>query len=345
MAPPSIQLPMAAHTKPTSDLSDMEMSTTLPVSKVSVEIVQPRPLTTRRATAPTPSTSISMQQPDLSGPLPYRTRNHSPFARGHLRSYSASPLGAPPMTRAHSSPGLDTTIRTYGSLLNRRPCSPLGPPVRRASPYRRSMEESQSSYGALGIRETISEHHELETPSRGNSDNEAMTSPMFPNSQAFPRTRRRPSSPLIQSMPSPVFSSTNSSPLLAPTKFNESYPSAFPFSTSSSMPSTPTSLRSRSPSISSLETIPDTSDAEEAAAALEAERIARLKAAADAEATRLHDSDDIKRRSSSDMLNGNRERGRNMTLGSYGNRDKRKRWSVCGAERRQDLDLETIWED
>ena len=25
-------------------------------------------------------------------------------------------------------------------------------------------------------------------------------------------------------------------------------------------------------------------------------------------------------------------------------RDKRKRWSVCGAERRGDLNLETIWE-
>lgn len=28
-----------------------------------------------------------------------------------------------------------------------------------------------------------------------------------------------------------------------------------------------------------------------------------------------------------------------------GRSDKRKRWSVCGAERRGDLDLETIWED
>jgi len=35
---------------------------------------------------------------------------------------------------------------------------------------------------------------------------------------------------------------------------------------------------------------------------------------------------------------------RGRTLG-FGSRDKRKRWSVCGAERRQDLDLETIWED
>ena len=35
-------------------------------------------------------------------------------------------------------------------------------------------------------------------------------------------------------------------------------------------------------------------------------------------------------------------RGRTLT---YNSRDKRKRWSVCGAERRGDLDLETIWED
>ncbi len=100
---------------------------------------------------------------------------------------------------------------------------------------------------------------------------------------------------------------------------------------SSSIPSTPTSARSRSPSISSLETIPDSPDAEEAA--LEAERIAQLKAAADAA-----ESGDIKGRSSLDVP----PRGR--TLG-FGSRDKRKRWSVSGAERRGDLDLETIWED
>lgn len=29
----------------------------------------------------------------------------------------------------------------------------------------------------------------------------------------------------------------------------------------------------------------------------------------------------------------------------FGARDKRKRWSVCGAEKRGDLNLETIWED
>jgi hypothetical protein len=83
-----------------------------------------------------------------------------------------------------------------------------------------------------------------------------------------------------------------------------------------------------------LETIPDSPDAEEAA--LEAERIAQLKAAADA--ADGGDSFDAKGRGSLDLP----ARGRTM---SFGSRDKRKRWSVCGAERRGDLDLETIWED
>jgi hypothetical protein len=67
---------------------------------------------------------------------------------------------------------------------------------------------------------------------------------------------------------------------------------------------------------------------------LQAERIAQLKAAADA----ADDSGDAKSRSSLDVPT----RGRTLAFGS---RDKRKRWSVCGAERRGDLDLETIWED
>ena len=95
------------------------------------------------------------------------------------------------------------------------------------------------------------------------------------------------------------------------------------------MPSTPTSI-----SISSLETIPDSPDAEEAA--LEAEKIAQLKAAA--EAAEKGETAESKGRSGLDAP----FRGR--VLGSN-SRDKRKRWSVCGAERRGDLDLETIWED
>ena len=91
-------------------------------------------------------------------------------------------------------------------------------------------------------------------------------------------------------------------------------------------------MRSRSPSISSLETIPDTPDAE--AEAIEADRIARLRAAEENEKA----GDESGRRSSLDVP------GERRTLG-FGKRDSRKRWSVCGAERRGDLDLETIWED
>lgn len=95
------------------------------------------------------------------------------------------------------------------------------------------------------------------------------------------------------------------------------------------MPSTPTSFRSRSPSISSLETIPDTPDAEaEAIKAMEAYDILKLKAAADAE-----DADEERRI------------GRSSTRRLGVDASKRKRWSVCGAERRGDFEMETIWED
>jgi len=101
------------------------------------------------------------------------------------------------------------------------------------------------------------------------------------------------------------------------------------------MPSTPLSLRSRSPSVTSLETIPDTPDAEEAAT--EAFEIARLKAAADAADAAVDEED------------GNQMGGDGMIgqrSGLWTMRDKsRKRWSVSGAERRGDFEMETIWED
>ena len=116
--------------------------------------------------------------------------------------------------------------------------------------------------------------------------------------------------------------------MLAPSKFNEHYPPSF---ASSSVPSTPTSMRSRSPSISSLDTIPDSPDAEDEA--IEQDRIAALKAAADRE-----DGGEYRRSS----LEAPDSRSRGST---FGKRDSRKRWSVCGAERRVDLSLDTVWED
>jgi len=84
-----------------------------------------------------------------------------------------------------------------------------------------------------------------------------------------------------------------------------------------------------------LETIPDSPDAE--AAALEAERIAQLKAAADA-------ADGVEDSKAKGTLDVSTPRGRTLGVG-FSSKDKRKRWSVCGAERRGDLNLDTIWED
>jgi hypothetical protein len=299
-----------------------------------------RPTTPRSQTDPSSEMSAMYRQP---------SRTRSPFSRSHLRSHSgsSSPSSAPPMMRAHSLP---TIMHSAHPMLSpsplplNRPSSPLRSPKRTRSP-RDLAAASQERFGS-GIRPAslgsfegspsvcdISEDAELElTPRAGGG-----VASLYSSTGSLSR-RRRPASPLhhvltpfvVPPTSTPTVStptSAASSPLLAPSKFNEQYPWSL---ASSSVPSTPTSMRSRSPSISSLETIEDSPDAEEEA--IEAERIASLKAAADRE-----DGGDA-RRSSLDVP----DRGR--TFG-FGKRDSRKRWSVCGAERRGDLDLETIWED
>ncbi|KAJ5514055.1 hypothetical protein N7463_003607 [Penicillium fimorum] len=253
---------------------------------------------------------------------PPRTR--SPFARSHLRSRSLAGIpGMPSMTRAYSSPGLDSQGRYI--FVNGRDA--------KRYPLMRPDDYIESRMGSLNISETISENAELETIPKSP---QPASSPVL-MAQTFPRIGRlRPTSPLP--FQTPISPSLHSSPVLG-SKYNESYPGPSGSVSSISVPSTPTSLRSRSPSISSLETIPDVPDAENEA--LEEDRIAELKAAADA---------------ADAATNANRRRGASdapssfstMRGGSGGyaaRNDKRKRWSVCGAERRQDLDLETIWED
>ncbi|KAG0159464.1 hypothetical protein PDIDSM_6986 [Penicillium digitatum] len=258
---------------------------------------------------------------------PSRTR--SPLARSHLRSRSLAGIpGTLSMTRAYSSPGLDSQGRYI--FVNGR-----GAPVdTHRYPLQTRIDDHVDRMGSLNISETISENAELETLPK--SPSQSASSPIL-MPQTFPRIGRlRPTSPLL--FPPPLSPSLHSSPVLG-SKYNESYPNHSGSVSSISVPSTPTSLRSRSPSISSLETIPDIPDAENEA--LEEDRIAQLKAAADAAdaATTAN-----RRRGASDVANS-------VTLmrggsGGYAARsDKRKRWSVCGAERRQDLDLETIWED
>jgi hypothetical protein len=298
------------------------------------------PVAVRRATEPD---AHSPQSPTVSPPtIPYRPRNTSPFSRGHIRSRSTTSLLAPPMSRAQSMP----RVNGAGGLLifpPQRPASPAGSPSRARRKPVDEVFPGSPSRGLKDISETGSSSSDGQTP----MVTERSSSPLgLPYSNSLPR-RRRPSSPLrhgsqhntpANTLTPTTPNSATSSPLYPSARFEHllgtnsysgsfSYPASF---ASSSVPSTPTSARSRSPSISSLETIPDSPDAE--MAALEADRIAQLKAAADAE----DGAEAIA------ALEVSTPRGRTLGLGS---RDKRKRWSVCGAERRGDLNLDTIWED
>ena len=195
--------------------------------------------------------------------------------------------------------------------------------------------------------------------------------------------RRRPASPLHSlalqqqqqqaqaSAESTSYSSTIPSPSLAPQRYTEAYPSSLSLhshlsnlslsngSAYSSYPSTPTSARSRSPSIASLDTLDEAPDAEDDAE--ESERLEGLKLAAERQ-ERLDRGDDDssgddnggsgsgRRRGSLDQGRGfgfaRLSGGVGLVAGSGGGQAReRKRWSICGGERRGDLDLETIWED
>lgn len=298
-------------------------------SSLDLHIIK-KPTATRRSTDPIPSSysSFNSWTPSPTA-IPFRPRNASPLHNSHTRSLSATSIAsAPSMSRARSMPGVNGS----GHILlspQLRPASPSSP-----SRVRTPRKPSDEAFPPMSpVRTTVLE------PERRSS--ERSSSPSLRSSSSSSTRLRRTSSP-FRNMPSssipsyttlPVTpSSTASSPLY---RGYDSLGTSFGGSLSS-IPSTPTSARSRSPSISSLETIPDSPDAEEAA--LEAERQAQLQAAANEAAEGSDSSTDSKGRSSLD----NPSRGRTLAFGS---RDKRKRWSVCGAERRGDLDLETIWED
>ncbi|EHK41065.1 hypothetical protein TRIATDRAFT_178969, partial [Trichoderma atroviride IMI 206040] len=254
-----------------------------------------KPPNLRRSTDPSPTSNHAFAWTPMVA-LPYRPRTTSPLSGiSHMRSRSAASIGAAPMGRTQSMPGVSGS----GHLLfspQLRPASPAQSPSRVRTP-RKPVDEAFPMTSP--VRTSVLDHDRLPADRSG--------SPVLGVSTNGTLTRaRRTSSPIR----------------------NYSH-----YGTLSSVPSTPTSLRSRSPSISSLETIPDSPDAEEEA--LEAERQAQLKAAA--EASDAGDPSDAKGRGL-DLP----ARGRTMAFGS---KDKRKRWSVCGAERRGDIDLETIWED
>ncbi|KAM0503788.1 hypothetical protein ACHAP8_003030 [Fusarium lateritium] len=293
------------------------------ISNLSIDLPR-KPPNLRRSTDPSPTSPASSPSWSSSPFIPYRPRTTSPLSGAHTRSRSTTSL-APPMSRTQSMPGVNGSGHIL-FLPQHRPGSPVGSPSRVRIP-RKPADESFPPISP--IRTSVLEpeqRHERRS-----------TSPIMGISASTPARLRRPSSPLRSFTSSSTgslgtFPSTPSSSISSSSSYRSYDALSGSYGTTySSVPSTPTSTRSRSPSISSLETIPDTPDAEEAA--LEAERIAQLKA--DADAAEGNDSADLK---------GKDGQMRGRTMG-FGSRDKRKRWSVCGAERRGDIDLETIWED
>ena len=238
------------------------------------------------------SDSSSFPRPHINNPasspasyssnsLPLRPRNQVPYSRPHLRSRSHASALAPPMApRAHSlpsvhsaghqypsSPSASPLLRPSSPMSSLSPRQPYSPKMRPTSPFRprsplpldeATYAQQSSSYD--GAFQSISEDAELNITPRSHLDNPSHTFP-FGRSQSL--RRQRPSSPLHSLTPSAATSrsaSATSSPSVATTRFNENFPPLHHYSSNSSFSSistTPSSARSRSPSISSLETIED----------------------------------------------------------------------------------------
>ncbi|KAK5151387.1 hypothetical protein LTS14_009230 [Recurvomyces mirabilis] len=338
--------------------------------KPSKSLQLPRPDYNQRSTtdpSPSPSNLLQSYFANMAS-APQRpsssNRTRSPYSRSHLRSRSSGSALMTTTSGASSSGSL--------SPMSGGPHSPMRSPACTRSPLQQEDSvwappppRSPAFASTAGAIESIDEDSELDTsPTRDTlgplpGTPSSMSSFNFSISRSG-SLRRRPASPLHSTTPptsnpsheSSAVSSGANSPSLGPQKnFNEAYPTLHHYASSSSFsslhsaPSTPTSARSRSPSISSLETIEDAPDAE--SEAFEAERIQTLKLAAERQ-ERLERGEDVdggeegvtRRRGSFESGGG----GKGFGFGRVGR--ERKRWSVCGGERRGDLlDLETIWED
>jgi hypothetical protein len=317
-----------------------------------LQMPQPRPFAPGHAAPSAMLIAVGPNTPPRSTISP-QFQQYQPFTNSSPRLHPNTPnpfLYALPMVRAHSLPSVHSS-----PLLSTLPrsSSPLRSPKRVRSPLRHVSADDIYTFGSSAGASTlspeissISEDAELEITPRirqhPHTFSFSVSSGTFPySSQTFPRPllRRRPASPL-RSLGSSRASSVPASPI-PPTaaRFTESFPSDLPYSrsslslsTSSSMPSTPTSVRSRSPSISSLETIPDTPDAERRAMEQDSQDREERKRMWDLYGAPAQAA------AAASSSSGARSSG-------FGARDKRKRWSVCGAEKRSDLNLETIWED
>ncbi|KAI6824278.1 hypothetical protein KC348_g9939 [Hortaea werneckii] len=355
-------------------------STSTPLPKAPAPLMLPRPdMSARSATDPSPSallqnyfaSTVLHEQPPLT-----TRRNRSPYSRSHLRSRSggSSGLSAPPITRAKSlptqhAPRASSTTPDQSSSESTRsnsgsaspafaaPLHDLLQPIRKSAPPARKppplpKQQHQPDPTTTHINTLIVPPH---LPAI--RPTHPQTSPNGPPS-THPH-QRQPSLDRFRDEPHPTTTTTTTTP---PTLHHYASTSSFT-SSSISVPSTPTSARSRSPSISSLETIEDAPDLESEAVEVErkiaAERAARIARGEEVAADEEGSGGGLWRRRSLDAPGGSGSSGRGGVGGRIGAGGsgggggmmggtttlERKRWSICGGERRADLDLETIWED
>ncbi|KAF8247866.1 hypothetical protein K440DRAFT_643489 [Wilcoxina mikolae CBS 423.85] len=271
-----------------------------------------------RSSSDFPASLKSPKSPIKPSPALSPPRKHFLLTtRGHGRSKSASAAMSLPPT---SIPSLAPPSPTSSNL--RRRSREYSPPLLRSSSLPLVIPEGKQQPSLMMTPPTPTTPpmiHNLSGIPRSASPTRVYASSLSP---AGIRSGYYPGSSFSPRAPSPPSYLVN----------EPMYPGS---SASSSSPSTPTSLRSRSPSISSLETIPDTPDAEQEA--VEAE----LKEAMERKASGLENEDE------DDSALSRRRRSMDFERGGsrWGAGDKRKRWSVCGGEKRGDLDLETIWEE
>ncbi|KAK6332656.1 hypothetical protein TWF730_004316 [Orbilia blumenaviensis] len=273
-------------------------------------------------------------------------------------SMPSTPSASRSPSPSSSSPSLAVQkTRAPSALPAQPPAADAASALASASPtpsWRRSHIRSKSS-SSVSPPPSMIRAHSLPLPNRAKLQGPPPASPKWTTTPASPTYRNSfvptfPSTPL--NLPAfakrPSFLRTATPPPPTPPKAppaylaTEVFPgvnsqlSSYPPSLTSNA-SSPTSSRSCSPSLTtySLETIEDSPDGELLAILEEEEERQQRDAAEKEEKEKEEDTIGLGLSLVTSSMN-------NMSLRES---KRRQRWSVCGAERRSDFDLETIYED
>ncbi|KAK6339170.1 hypothetical protein TWF718_008593 [Orbilia javanica] len=274
----------------------------------------------------------------MSAAIPSSSMPSTPSASRSPSPSSSSPSLTVQKTRVAPSADISSALTSASSIPS----------------WRRSHIRSKSS-SSVSPPPSMIRAHSLPLPNRTKSQGPPPASPKWTTTPASPTYRNSfvptfPSTPL--NLPPfakrPSFLRTATPPPPTPPKAppaylaTEVFPgvnnqlSSYPPSLTSNA-SSPTSSRSCSPSLTtySLETIEDSPDGELLAILEEEEERQQRDAAEKEEKNKEDDTIGL---------------GLSLVTSSMSNMSlreskRRQRWSVCGAERRSDFDLETIYED